>query len=337
MHSHRGCHTRSLLPALAVVIGLVLASGNLLTADVDGTAGAGGADGISGDPGTLGLFDVNRGGLQSSALDLFFELMNPAASGNGAVEINIPFDNAFDFDPGTAGVQPLFNGSLQDAVTFLVDPTVSLGALSDFGAGGAVDFDIVADVTSSDPGASFETDVIFGSSTVTPRAMPVVTNHTIDLDTGRVGDAVTAQDITVANTASGALTDVLRETGRTVDAPFAGAASPGDIAAGDSAVLAAPLDTSAAGGSNGAKIFDSVSHSDAMSDLVPDSETVLLTGTVNDLAEAAFQDPGDPAALASGRNGVDAVQVPEPSTAVLLVAALLVIYASRRRHTARRR
>ena len=69
-----------------------------------------------------------------------------------------------------------------------------------------------------------------------------------------------ASTIEVANTGSGALVDVLRETGRTVDAPFTVDALLGDILAGGSQVLGVGMDTSSAGTFAGSAVLDFASH-----------------------------------------------------------------------------
>ena len=115
----------------------------------------------------------------------------------------------------------------------------------------------------------------------------------VDFGTVRVGTAALSS-IDVANTGTGALVDDLRETSRTVDAPFSVAALGGDVAAGDSTTLGVGMDTSVAGVFSGAASLGFASHNDHLSDVDLGSQTIAFTGTVNNLAEAAFVDVPDP-------------------------------------------
>ena len=88
--------------------------------------------------------------------------------------------------------------------------------------------------------------------------------------------------------------DDLRETSRSVDTPFSVDALTGDVAAGDTRALGVGMDTSVAGVFSGAASLGFASHNDHLSDVDLGSQTVAFTGTVNNLAEAAFVDVPDP-------------------------------------------
>ena len=115
----------------------------------------------------------------------------------------------------------------------------------------------------------------------------------VDFGTVRVG-AVAASSVDVANTGTGALVDVLQETSRSVDAPFSVEPLTGDVAAGDSRTLGVGMDTSVAGVYSGAASLEFASHNDHLSDVDLGNESIDFSGTVNNLAEAAFVDVPDP-------------------------------------------
>ena len=115
----------------------------------------------------------------------------------------------------------------------------------------------------------------------------------VDFGTVRVGTAAVSS-VNVANVGTGALVDVLRETSRSVDAPFSVDALSGDIAAGDTRTLGVGMDTSVAGVFSGAASLGFASHNDHLSDVDLGNQAIAFTGTVNNLAEAAFVDVPDP-------------------------------------------
>jgi hypothetical protein len=115
----------------------------------------------------------------------------------------------------------------------------------------------------------------------------------VDFGTVRVGTAAVSS-VDVTNAGTGALVDDLRETSRSVDLPFSVDALTGDIAAGDSRTLGVGMDTSVAGVFSGAASLGFASHNDHLSDVDLGNQTIAFTGTVNNLAEAAFVDVPDP-------------------------------------------
>jgi hypothetical protein len=126
------------------------------------------------------------------------------------------------------------------------------------------------------------------STTVYDYAVSAVTD-VIDFGTVRIGSVANAI-ANIANTGSGALVDDLSELSRTVDNSFSVDSLTGSIAAGNSTNLGVSMDTSVAGVYSGSATFDFVSSNGILQDVSIGSESIALSGTVNNLAEASFID-----------------------------------------------
>jgi len=137
-------------------------------------------------------------------------------------------------------------------------------------------------------------------------AAAVAEVQTTSLDFGivHVGDSVAAQAVAVRNSASGALTDVLRGQ---VDATPAGFDATGDLGAGlvagqlDATSLLIGLDTSTAGSFGGFATLGFVSHNAELADLDLAAFDVALNAQVNHYANPVLsQDGGDGVLLIDG-------------------------------------
>jgi hypothetical protein len=339
--------------------------------------------------------------LRTPEQDLLVAFMHPTVRGDGFDTMHM---RIFAQDPSTPVLDVTFEGAA-DARDFFTGRTVSLGPTIAFGQSDELPIEIVMDVTSRQAGDGFFVDTIVGNSTLTPRAVALVTEHqavvnarvgdaasgaielaniavagsdnlnatftgatgnvvgsgsviglaagandlsslrvnvdtsasglvngtatirtrsdgsatglaqdfsdelvtvqgkiyapavaqltsTIDFGTVRVGDVVKLQNIDVANVARGMFTDSLRETDRAVSGPFSVAALGSDIATGANAGLDTTLNTQLAGHFIGSAAFTYASHNQVMSDLALGTQTVGLTGTVNNLADAVFANVG---------------------------------------------
>lgn len=124
------------------------------------------------------------------------------------------------------------------------------------------------------------------TTTVYAKAIASLT-PTIDFGTVRRGSAAVSS-LLVENTGAGALVDQLQETSRAVDSPFSVDAMTGGLDAGSSARLGVAMDTDDAGVFTGTASFGYASHNEYLADLVLGTQSVYFSGTVNNLAEAAF-------------------------------------------------
>ena len=126
----------------------------------------------------------------------------------------------------------------------------------------------------------------------TPAAGQLNAPGTIDFGTVRVGTALAAQTVTIANVAAAtALNDTLEGTLAVAGAGFSGhgASVSGLVAGGAGGALQVGMDTSAAGVKNGSAQVAYVSQNPDLADYaLGNSQAVALTGTVNALANPVF-------------------------------------------------
>jgi len=102
----------------------------------------------------------------------------------------------------------------------------------------------------------------------------------------RVGDVVTARNVSVSNTAAGALTDTLRASIGGAAAPFSASGTAATVVAGgtNASNLTVGLNTASAGAFNGSAAVSFTSQNAEMTDLALASAEVALTAQVNNLA-----------------------------------------------------
>ncbi len=126
------------------------------------------------------------------------------------------------------------------------------------------------------------------TGTIYAAATAVPSTGSLDFGIVHVGNTVSPQTLTVANTASGALTDVLDGTLGALPQGFAAISTPlAGIVAGQSGTLSLGLNTSTNGVFTGTTTLALASHDPALADLVLPSDTLALTGTVNAYATLA--------------------------------------------------
>ena len=128
------------------------------------------------------------------------------------------------------------------------------------------------------------------SGKVYTTAIGQVPTATVDFGVVRVGDTVTAKNITVQNTAGvSALNDTLRGNLSGVAGPFTPAATVGGIAAQSSGTLAVGLNTTAAGINNQTGTVKLVSQNADLADVAAGADaSVLFKAQINNLANAHF-------------------------------------------------
>ena len=179
----------------------------------------------------------------------------------------------------------------------------------DTGASGTFSDSATLGYVSTGEGTTGATDIGVGSGTVNlvgkvyAPAVAQVDTTTVDFGIVHVGDTVPTQGISVSNTATGALTDVLNGQFGSVDGPFTGQGDLTGLVAGatDTASLQVGLDTGMAGIFTGDATIQFISHDDDLSDLDLGSQLVNLFGQVNNYAEAAVAfDHGDGAFSGGG-------------------------------------
>jgi autotransporter passenger strand-loop-strand repeat protein len=105
-----------------------------------------------------------------------------------------------------------------------------------------------------------------------------------------VGDTVSAA-VTIANAASGALTDVLTGGFGTVSSPFSGSGNLSTgVVAGASGTLTIDMATTAAGLATGSATLSLATHDADLPDLSVAADPITLTGTVDNYAEASWEE-----------------------------------------------
>jgi hypothetical protein len=125
---------------------------------------------------------------------------------------------------------------------------------------------------------------------------------TISFGAVHVGDTVSVA-LPVANTATGALTDVLDGRFASVTGAFSGSGTLAGVAAGSTGTVTIGLNTGTAGVQTGAATLTLDSHDSALSDLLLTAPTVTLTGSVYNYATLALERLSGPGVLT--QNGSD--------------------------------
>jgi hypothetical protein len=124
------------------------------------------------------------------------------------------------------------------------------------------------------------------SGNVYQTAAASVTPNPVNFGIVHVGDTVAAKSLAIGNTASGALTDVLRGGFGTVTGPFSGTGTLGNGVAGggNSTALQIGLNTQAAGIYSGSAALALVSHDAQLADAAVTAGPVTVNATVNNYA-----------------------------------------------------
>jgi len=267
-------------------------AGQTIAVDVDvfQLAGAG-----SGTPVDLGAVRVGDAAVAN------LTITNTAVGPLGFVE---DLDAAFTSTTGgdTASVAGLVD-NLAAGQTDATAMAVTLDTASAGAKSGTAEINFISDPDGINSLGQFDLGNQTATATVDVYAAAIANTQPLNIDLGvmRVGDASNTAAVTVTNAQTAqALNDVLRESGRTVDAPFDVAGTVGDLAASESATLTASMSTATSGIITGEALFSYVSHNDAMADLSLGTQTIALTGQVNNLAEALFEQIGGNGSLSGG-------------------------------------
>ncbi len=115
-----------------------------------------------------------------------------------------------------------------------------------------------------------------------------VVTGSVDFGVVRVGDTVSAQNITVGNVAASTALDDTMQASLTASGPYTGGGPIMGIVAGGSGVIGVGLNTGTAGIYNTAAALDFLSQNPDMADVSAGSGSVSLTAQVNNLANADF-------------------------------------------------
>ena len=171
----------------------------------------------------------------------------------------------------------------------------AIGVTLDTSVAGLFGGSQVLQYVSTGAGTTGAADVSVGSATVTlngkvyAAAVAGVSTPTIDFGIVHVGDTV-GRGVSVTNTATGALTDVLTGAAFGAGGPFSASGTLGaGLAAGQtSSALTVGLHTATAGVYAGTATFDVASHDADQADAALARLAIGLTGTVNEYASDAF-------------------------------------------------
>lgn len=189
-----------------------------------------------------------------------FNLLNPGATDNTSLTVGLATTTAGNFTGANAG---------QATIAFVSDAS-NVG-------GCAPNCEL-----------NLATQTVSVTGKVYTQAVGDVAPATIDFGVVRVGDTVSAQNITVQNVAAiSALNDTMRAE-LTAAGPFVGGGSVAGIGAGDSGSIGVGLNTAAAGVYNTTAAVDFLIQNMDMSDVSAGSGTVGLQAQVNNLANADF-------------------------------------------------
>ncbi|KPF54527.1 hypothetical protein D621_09240, partial [beta proteobacterium AAP51] len=216
--------------------------------------------------------------VSNNAPDLFTERLNASIASTPAAVLA---------GPALVGLQPNASGSLGLSL-----PTSVAGSFS--GAVGVALVSSSAGTTSGAPDAPLGTvNVAFDGRIYAP-AVAQLPATVVDFGTVRVGDVLAPRTVTVANTASGALSDTLQASISGGGAPFSTSGSVAGIVAGssNSSALQVQLATSTAGVFSGASTVQLRSQNPDLPDLALASVNVQLLGQVNNLAQSLLGQAG---------------------------------------------
>jgi hypothetical protein len=267
---------------------------------------------VSSGVGTSGLADIAVGNNAISVSGTVYAVANPVVQatplnfvgrvgdtlGTQAISVSNASTNSYreglKADVTTSSTPFSASGNIANLVAQGTDhSTLTVGA-STVTAGSFTGTANVA-VTSTGAGTTNATDLSLGTQAVNltahiyATAQASVAPAAINFGIVHVGDNVN-QNINVANTATGALTDSLKGTASSDSAKFIASGDLGanGLAANSSADISVKLDTSTNGQFSGNANLDFSSHNNEMADLTLNSQSVALTGQVNNYASAAF-------------------------------------------------
>ncbi len=171
--------------------------------------------------------------------------------------------------------------------------TVGLDTTTSGVKSGTVELGFVSDGTGTSglTALGIEGESVDVQGSVYALASADVAPATIDFGIVHVGDTVLEQFVSVENTATGDLVDVITGGFSSVDGPFTGSGSLGGIASGvtDATSLSVGLDTGAAGDYSGQAKIALDSHNDYLTDVSLGEYMVALEGQVNNYANPIFE------------------------------------------------
>ncbi len=146
------------------------------------------------------------------------------------------------------------------------------------------------------------TQTISVTGNVYAPAVAQLNTPTVNFGTVRVGTVVTPATVSVANTASGALTDTLRASLAGGAAPFSAGGTATGIAAGSSngSSLTVGLNTGTAGVYSSSGVVTFTSQNPEMADLALGTSGVTLLATVNNLAAPSLAKAGGAGVFSGG-------------------------------------
>jgi hypothetical protein len=161
-------------------------------------------------------------------------------------------------------------------------------------------FPSVPIISYSLPQTILPTETITATGTV---YAPAAGSLPTELDFGilHMGDVV-SRTLTVANIASGALTDLLEANAGAISAPFTTTGGFGTLVAGANGSITVGLSAAATGALSGAATIDLTSHDTVLSDLALTPGTVQLVGTIDNYAIAALSASSGPAVVSGSGN-----------------------------------
>ncbi len=228
----------------------------------------------------------------------------------------VPTDFQVNGNGGAGNTTSIAQGDSEDVIVTLATTTSG-----NFSGNQAVDF------SSNEINGSGLGDTALASSdaTLTGRiyqtAEANVDRNNVNFGIVHVGDAVTAENITITNGASGALVDRLAGSFSDVDGPFFGLGTLGaGLQSGESGSLMLNVDTSTAGIFSGQASIELLSQNDELADAAVAATAIALDIQVNEFANAIVaQSSGDGLLTGSGLNYIlDFGDVVEGSMAELL-------------------
>jgi hypothetical protein len=199
---------------------------------------------------------------------------------------------------GSGSINGLTPGESSNALAVALDTQAS-GSVSGF-----ADVSLISSGagTTGAPDAALPGAQVALTGRVYAPAVVQVANTVVDFGIVRVGDAVAARGITVANTANGALNDTLRTTASASGAPFTTSGEIAALVAGESdgSAITVQLDTGSAGGFSGGTTLTFTSRNPDLADLGLGSADVTLLAQVNRLAQVELVQAGGDGSFQGG-------------------------------------
>jgi hypothetical protein len=228
------------------------------------------------------------GGSNTAAVSL----SNTAPAGIYSEDLNASFSGFTGGITGSGSVAGLIAGGNSTALSVGVN-TASSGAKSGTASLQYQTTGTVAGVSNGLGVAGAGTQTVNVSGNVYAPAVAQVA-PAVSFGIVRVGDVVGARGVSVANTASGALTDTLRATIASSSTPFSATGTAAGVAAGGSSAnaMTVSLNTAVAGVYSGSALVTLTSQNPEMADLALGTSTVSLSAQVNNLAKAGLSKTG---------------------------------------------